>query len=220
MCNLALLIELTMRTTHRAKLPLVSAILLIVAITHAHCLHATAARRTTAGKIVERARLEATRRVQYDAGYQSIPYPGGDVPADRGACTDVIVRALRAAGKDLQVLIHQDKVANPDRYPRYSGRRGADANIDHRRVPNHLAFLKKHGKKLPIGLAGSDLATWQPGDLVYVKLPSGLDHCGVISDKRNAEGIPLMIHNLSVAAEEDVLGKWRIVAHYRFPFQK
>jgi uncharacterized protein YijF (DUF1287 family) len=171
----------------------------------------------TAQKIVERARQEAARGVRYDAEYRVIGYPGGDVPADRGACTDVVIRALRAAGKDLQALIHRDKLDHSDLYPRYSGQRGADKNIDHRRVPNHLVFLRRYGKRLPAGITGRDLATWQPGDLVYVKLPGGLDHCGVISDRKSAGGVPLMIHNLSVAAEEDVLGRWKIVAHYRYP---
>jgi uncharacterized protein len=172
---------------------------------------------TNARKIVERARAEVTNGVRYDASYRSIRFPGGDVPAGVGACTDLVVRALRAAGHDLQVLIREDKKARPGRYPRYSGARGVDTNIDHRRVPNHLAFLKRHAKKLPAGFQGRDLATWQPGDLVYVKLESGLDHCGVVSDRKNAAGVPLMIHNLSISAEEDVLTRWKIVAHFRYP---
>ena len=173
--------------------------------------------RPTAQKILERARLEVTRGVRYDASYRVMSYPGGDVPSDCGACTDGVVRALRAAGKDLQALIHEDKVRSPSRYPKYSGQKGADKNIDHRRVPNHLVYLGTYGKKLPLGLSGDDLKTWLPGDLVYVKLPGGLDHCGVISDRKSAEGRPFVIHNLSVAREEDALTNWKLVAHYRYP---
>jgi uncharacterized protein YijF (DUF1287 family) len=173
--------------------------------------------RTAANKIVERARLEVTRGVRYDAAYRVVAYPGGDVPVDRGACTDVVIRALRAAGKDLQVLIHQDKVRNADRYPYYDGQGGTDKNIDHRRVPNHLVFLRRFGKNLSTGLDGAKRATWKPGDLVYVKLPSGLDHCGVVSDRLNREGLPLLIHNLGTAEEEDALRRWKIVAHFRYP---
>ena len=170
---------------------------------------------TTASKIVERARLEVTRGVRYDAQYRKIGYPGGDVPEGLGACTDVVIRALRAVGRDLQQLIRDDKRRHPDQYPRSRGT--LDPHIDHRRVPNQLAFLRRFGTKLPIGLTGADLKSWKPGDLVYVKLPSGLDHCGVISDRVNENGVPLMIHNLGQAAEEDVLGSWKIVAHYRYP---
>ena len=173
-----------------------------------------------ATKIVESARLEVRRQVRYDASYNVIAYPGGDVPQDVGACTDVTVRALRAIGRDLQVLIHHDKASHPGRYRRYPGQSGTDTNIDHRRVPNQIAFFRGHAVSLPTVISGPSLTTWQAGDLVYVKLPSGLDHCGVISDRRGPSGRPLVIHNLSVAAEEDVLGSWKIVAHFRYPRQK
>lgn len=172
--------------------------------------------RTAAEKIVNRAKMEARRHVSYDAAYVSIPYPNGDVPTDRGACTDVIVRALRNAGCDLQRLIYEDKKRNADRYPKYAVNR-ADYNIDHRRVPNHIAFLRRHGLPLPTDTTGEAARTWKPGDLVYWKLPVNGDHCGVLSNDLNSDGLPLVIHNLGGARQEDCLTSWRIVGHYRYP---
>jgi uncharacterized protein len=172
--------------------------------------------RTPAEKIVNGAKMEARRRVSYDAAYVSIPYPNGDVPADRGACTDVVIRALRNAGYDLQKLIYEDKLRNPGAYPRYSIRR-ADHNIDHRRVPNHIAFFRRHGTELPTSVDGEAAATWKPGDIVYWKFSNNLDHTGVVSNDLNDQGLPLVIHNCNEARQEDCLTAWRIVGHFRYP---
>jgi hypothetical protein len=171
--------------------------------------------RTAADRIVNRAKEEARRGVIYDAAYRTLSYPGGDVPADRGACTDVVVRSLRAAGIDLQQRIHEDMVAHYDRYPHNWDIRRPDANIDHRRGVNHIAYFRRHAKALPIDLNRADLPAWQPGDIVYWKLGNNLDHCGVISNVRNAEGVPLVIHNIGQARQEDCLSAWKIVAHFR-----
>jgi uncharacterized protein len=170
-----------------------------------------------ADKIVARAREEVLRSVTYDAEYRTISYPGGDVPAEKGACTDVVIRAFRAVGYDLQRLIHEDMRRNFSRYPQSYGLKRPDHNIDHRRVPNQMTFLRRHGKVLATGTTGAAAVSWKPGDIVYWKLDSGLDHCGIISDRKGAGGLPLVIHNLSAAAEEDRLATWRITGHFRYP---
>ncbi len=100
-------------------------------------------------------------------------------------------------------------------YPRREKR--PDSNIDHRRCPNQIWCFKKHGKTLTNKVSLEALKHWQPGDIVYWKLDSGLDHTGVLSDRRNANGEPYVIHNLGRCAEEDVLTSWKIVGHYRYP---
>lgn len=171
----------------------------------------------TAQKIVAGAREEVRRGVTYDASYVKMPYPGGDVPADRGACTDVLVRALRYAGHDLQKLIHEDMRRHFRLYPTRYGLRRPDPNIDHRRTPNHMVFLRRRGRSLPLATSGAAAATWKAGDLVYWRLPNGMGHCGVVSDRNRADGLPLVIHNIGGAAEEDVLTAWEITGHSRYP---
>lgn len=153
----------------------------------------------------------------YNASYRKLSYPGGDVPQGEGACTDVVVRALRGAGKDLQQLIHEDMRANFGLYPRLWSLNRTDRNIDHRRVPNHMTFFRRHGKSLPLGLSGKDLATWLPGDIVCWKMEGGKWHTGVISDGIGPSGLPLVIHNAFNCVEQDYLTAWPIVGHYRYP---
>lgn len=162
----------------------------------------------SAGKIVAGAMAQLARPALYDASYRSIPYPNGDVPADRGACTDVVIRALRRAGYDLQRLIHED-IRRGVTYPRLGKR--ADANIDHRRVPNQARFFRRFGSSLRLD------RDWRPGDIVAWKLPSGLDHIGVLVGERGPSGNWMVVHNLAQTAKEDVLGAFKIVGHYRFP---
>jgi len=178
--------------------------------------------RTTPDRIVNGAKGEVLRGVRYDAAYRAIPYPNGDVPSDRGACTEVIIRALRAAGFDLQQLIHEDMVSDFSAYPNLWGLRAPDSNIDHRRVPNHLAFMCRRGQVLPRSTAGASAAAWQPGDLVYWRLPiSGATHCGVVSNDRGRSGLPLVLHNIGPAAtQEDCLDRWEIIGHFRYPPQR
>ncbi len=174
--------------------------------------------RTVAERIVNGAKAEVIRGVKYDASYATLPYPNGDVPADRGACTEVIIRGLRNAGYDLQQLIHDDMAVDFSAYPKLWGLSAPDSNIDHRRVPNHLVFMRRHGLELPCSTAGRDLATWQPGDLVYWRLPSGHTHCGVISNDRSRSSLPLVIHNIGpVASQQDCLTAWKIIGHFRYP---
>ncbi|MBS1719244.1 MAG: DUF1287 domain-containing protein [Armatimonadetes bacterium] len=164
-----------------------------------------------AEKIVAGAKAQLSAPAFYTQRYYSIPYPNGDVPKNRGACTDVVIRALRAAGKDLQKLIHED-MKRGIRYPRQGSR--PDPNIDHRRVPNQAFFFKRFGKTLPCGL---DSPTWKPGDFVYWKLGGKVDHIGVLVDHVGPSGHYMVVHNLSKTMMEDVLGEWDIVGHFRYP---
>jgi len=170
---------------------------------------------STADKIVAGARRQLISPAMYTGGYYRIAYPNGDVPGDRGACTDVLIRSLRNAGYDLQKLVHEDMRKNFSSYPRRESK--PDPNIDHRRVPNLIHFFHAYGRKLPGVVTPATLATWKPGDLVFWKLDNGLDHCGVLSDRKNALGVPLVIHNMQMTREEDVLTAWKIVGHYRYP---
>jgi uncharacterized protein YijF (DUF1287 family) len=173
--------------------------------------------RPVAAKIVAGAKAEVRRGVRYDASYRLIAYPMGDVEADRGACTDVVIRSLRHAGFDLQALIHADMRRHFALYPHRYGLSRPDANIDHRRVPNHLVFFSRYVRALPTATDGSAASTWQPGDLVYWRIPGGPLHCGVLSDVYDGRGMPLVIHNMGQAREEDCLTAWPIVAHFRYP---
>ncbi len=166
-------------------------------------------------KIVEAARAQVGD--EYDASYRTMSYPGGDVPKGRGACTDVIVRAFRAGGMDLQKLIHDDMKAHFRVYPNSWKMSRTDKNIDHRRVPNHIVFFKRFGKELPIGTTGAALKTWQPGDIVEWKFDNGLWHTGIVSDGIGPRGLPLVVHNAWQCVEQDALDEWEIKAHFRFP---
>jgi len=166
-----------------------------------------------ADRILSGAKAQLVKPAQYTGAYYRISYPNGDVPADRGACTDVVIRALRHAGYDLQRLIHEDSKRVV--YPRIGKKH--DRNIDHRRVPNQRRYFERHGVSLTTKTGRGDLRQWRPGNFVFWKLPGGLDHVGIISDRKNAQGLPLVIHNIWQTAEEDVLMKWKIVGHFRFP---
>jgi len=173
--------------------------------------------RTAADRIVNRAKDEARRNVDYDASYQRISYPGGDVAADRGACTDLVIRSLRAAGIDLQKRLHEDMAAHYDRYPHDWEPRRPDTNIDHRRVPNLMVYFKRHARTLTNRTDNESLSTWHPGDIVCWSLGGGLYHCGIISNVVNSKGVPLVLHNIGKARQEDCLTQWQILAHFRCP---
>ena len=156
--------------------------------------------RTGADWTVIGARDEVLNGTRYDASYQVISYPGGDVSADRGACTDVVIRALRRADIDLQQLIHEDMARNFSAYPQKWGLTEPDANIDHRRVPNQMTFLARHATVLTCQVEGH-LDEWQWGDIVYWRFNNGDEHCGIISDLKSPSGLPLVIHNAGIAVE-------------------
>jgi uncharacterized protein YijF (DUF1287 family) len=146
----------------------------------------------------------------YDPSYVKLRYPGGDVPRERGVCADVVVRAFRAGGLDLQQAVHDDMAAHFGAYPRMWGLRGPDANIDHRRVPNLMTFFTRRGKAMPLA------ASFEPGDVVAWRLPNGLYHIGVVSGRRGASDY-LVVHNIGEGTKnEDVLRAWTIIGHYRW----
>jgi uncharacterized protein len=151
----------------------------------------------------------------YDPAYVRLDYPGGDVPAERGVCADVIVRAFRYAGVDLQKLLHEDMLAHFAAYPKRWGLRKPDRNIDHRRVPNLLTFFARQGKTLAIT---NDSDDYLAGDVVVWDLGGGLVHTGIVSaDKTLLLGHPLVVHNIGGGAQlEDVLFAWKIIGHVRY----
>lgn len=167
-----------------------------------------------APELVRAARAQVGVTLRYDSRYARIPYPNGDVPMDRGVCTDVVIRAYRRLGVDLQKLVHEDISAHWDAYPHTWGMKGPDANIDHRRVPNLATFFRRHGETLS---TKTDPSLYQPGDIVTWRLDSGVPHIGIISDQRNAAGVPYAIHNIGYGTkEEDVLFGHGITGHYRY----
>lgn len=168
--------------------------------------------------IVAAARAQVGVTVTYDGSYRRLGYPGGDVPADRGVCTDVIVRALRTArALDLQRAIHEDVSAHRAAYPH--ARRWAnappDANIDHRRVLNQMVYFQRQGWSRPLATAP---AAYLPGDIVAWDLGGGVLHVGIVTDRKAPTGAPLVVHNIGAGArEDDVLFRFAIIGHYRPP---
>lgn len=162
------------------------------------------------------AALEITKdRVIYDPAYYSIPYPDGDVPAGRGVCTDVVIRTYRKLGIDLQKEVHQDMKANFGSYPKKWRMKRPDTNIDHRRVPNLQKFFTRKGKTLAVSDNSED---YKPGDIVTWKLPNGLDHIGIVVNKRSKDGKRyLIVHNIGGGqVVEDCLFAWKITGHYQY----
>lgn len=164
------------------------------------------------------AAIERTNHtVVYDGRYISIDYPGGDVPENIGVCTDVIVRAYRTLGVDLQKLVHEDMKQNFTAYPskRIWGLSHPDKNIDHRRVPNLQVFFDRHGEKLKISRVAED---YNPGNLVTWMLPGNLPHIGIVSDRVNEKtGNPMIVHNIGRGPQlEDMLFDYPITGHYRY----
>lgn len=168
-------------------------------------------------RVVIDAAMEQTRHaVTYDPTYTRIPYPGGDVAADRGVCTDVVIRAYRKAGIDLQKEVHEDMRRAFSAYPKIWGLTRPDTNIDHRRVPNLMTFFRRKGASLPVSRNPSD---YRPGDLVTWNLTSGVPHIGVVVDAKSADGARrLIVHNIGAGPQlEDVLFAWTVTGHYRYP---
>lgn len=163
------------------------------------------------------AAIERTHHsVRYVSEYVRLPYPGGDVPADTGVCTDEIIRSYRAVGVDLQKEVHEDMLRNFSAYPNRSRWRLAhpDSNIDHRRVPNLMVFFQRKGETLPITNHASDYA---PGDLVTWDLGGNVPHIGIVVDQRGRSGGYMLVHNIGQGPQmEDVLFNWRITGHYRY----
>ena len=169
-----------------------------------------------ADRLVAAALKQVGVTLTYDAAYSRLEYPGGDVPRERGVCTDVLVRAYRdGLGIDLQVLVHEDMRRAFSAYPALWGLKKTDRNIDHRRVPNLQAFFKRAGAALAISEKGED---YLPGDIVSQMLPGNLPHIGIVADDRSSDGSrPLVVHNIGAGARlEDVLFSYEITGHYRY----
>lgn len=153
--------------------------------------------------------------IKYVPDYVQIPYPNGDVPSNTGVCTDVIIRAYRKLGTDLQQLVHEDMKANFNKYPKIWGRKTPDENIDHRRVPNLMTFFKRKGESLPISNNGRD---YKPGSIITWNLSGGLTHIGIVVNIASTDGKrPLIMHNIgSGQIIEDCLLKYEITGHFHF----
>jgi uncharacterized protein YijF (DUF1287 family) len=150
----------------------------------------------------------------YDPSYVGLTYPGGDVPAAQGVCSDVVIRSFRAAGKDLQQLVHEDMRGSFANYPPLWGLERPDPNIDHRRVPNLMVWFERNACSLP---RSRDANLFEACDVVAWDLGNGLTHIGLVSDRTSDQGIRLVIHHLGKQPlEEDVLFRWRIIGHYAF----
>lgn len=155
------------------------------------------------------------QQVTYDPAYYVIPYPMGDVPPDRGVCTDVVIRAYRQLSVDLQQLVHEDMRAHFDAYPTRWGLSKPDPNIDHRRVPNLRAFFERKGASLPLTQRAAD---YLPGDAVTWTLPGGQPHIGLVVERVSADSLRYQIvHNVGAGQVlEDMLFEYSITGHYRF----
>lgn len=165
---------------------------------------------------LSRAALQLTKqKVSYDPAYFSIAYPNGDVPADKGVCTDVIIRAYRMLGIDLQKEVHEDMRANFVLYPKLWGLTRPDKNIDHRRVPNLMTFFSRHGEVKTISNKASD---YLPGDIVCWNLGGGTTHIGIVVDQKSADGQRnLIVHNIGAGQVlADCLFDYKIIGHYRY----
>jgi uncharacterized protein YijF (DUF1287 family) len=164
-------------------------------------------------RIVAAARKQIGVTKEYDPSYTVLAYPGGDVPLRTGVCSDVIVRALRGVGIDLQKELHEDMGRDFGAYPQKWGLKSPDKNIDHRRVANLMRFFERHQMTVPGKLDAPEM--YRPGDIVAWDLGNGILHIGLVSDK-SGKRAPLMIHNIGAGAvEEDVLLQYHIIGHYR-----
>ncbi|MDO5970934.1 DUF1287 domain-containing protein [Flavivirga aquimarina] len=159
--------------------------------------------------------LELTKqKVTYDPSYFSIAYPNGDVPSDKGVCTDVVIRAYRKIGIDLQKEVHEDMKAHFDLYPKIWGLKNTDKNIDHRRVPNLMTYFKRQGAEKEVTQNPDD---YKPGDIVCWNLRGAITHIGIVVNKKSNDGKRyLIVHNIgSGQVLEDCLFDFKIIGHYR-----
>ena len=167
------------------------------------CLVAAMVRGDPGNQLARAALAQVGVTTIYDSRYVKLRYPGGDLPKTHGVCADVIVRAFREIGVDLQVLVHEDMRRSFAAYPRMWGLRAPDANIDHRRVPNLMKFFDRRGKAVS--------GEFETGDVVAWRLPNGLYHIGIVT------GATSVVHNIGYGARsEDVLHAFRIIGHYRW----
>ena len=167
-------------------------------------------------KILENAHEQTKLTTRYTQDYYVIPYPNGDLPIETGACTDVIIRAFRNAGVDLQRQVHEDMAGNFGTYPKKWGLTKTDTNIDHRRVPNLQTYFERRGKARPVTV---DTKDYEPGDVVSWDLDGkGMTHIGIVSNLWNDRSKRyLIIHNIGRGTRaEDRLFEWKVTGHFRF----
>ena len=160
------------------------------------------------------AALDLTKqKVVYDPSYFAISYPNGDIPAGKGVCTDVVIRAYRKLGIDLQKEVHEDMKANFEKYPKNWGLTHTDKSIDHRRVPNLMVFFERKGQVKTISNKSAD---YTPGDIVCWNLGGGITHIGLVVNKRSTDGLrPLIVHNIGGGQVlADCLFEFKIIGHY------
>lgn len=150
----------------------------------------------------------------YDPAWVKIDYPNGDVPLETGVCSDVVIRAFRKSGMDLQKQVHEDMQKAWSEYPRRWGARSTDTNIDHRRVLNLMTYFGRQDKSLPVT---NDRAAYLPGDVVAWELSDGIEHIGILTNLSETNKNYLIVHNIGAGARvEDVLMAWKIIGHYRY----
>lgn len=165
-------------------------------------------------RLTTAARDQVGVTLTYDPSYAALAFPGGDIPRDRGVCTDVVIRALRDGWEiDLQLAVNRDMNADFAAYPATWGLTRPDRNIDHRRVANLATLFTRIGAELPLT---DEPTPYLPGDIVTWALPGNLAHIGIVSDRRTRDGTPLILHNIgSGAQEEDILFAYPITGHFR-----
>ncbi|MBE6418419.1 MAG: DUF1287 domain-containing protein [Akkermansiaceae bacterium] len=167
-------------------------------------------------RLPEAARRQIGITVDYDPSYVTLSYPGGDVAQESGVCTDVVIRAMRLLGLDLQKAVHEDMKRNFSAYPsrKIWGLKRPDKNIDHRRVPNLQTYFNRRGWSVAITQNPAD---YLPGDIVTCMLMGdSIPHMMIVSDRKNKEGVPLVIHNIGGGTqEEDELFSFTLTGHYR-----
>lgn len=172
------------------------------------------AQETLPTKLIKSARSQIGVTTHYDPAYVALKYPMGDLPADRGVCTDVVIRALRECGADLQELVHRDMKTNFAVYPKIWGLKSTDKNIDHRRVPNLMTYFQLRGFSQP---KSDDRNRFQPGDLVTCLVAQKLPHIMIVSDKKGTSGSWMVVHNIGAGTkEEDCLFDFPHTGHYRW----
>jgi len=162
------------------------------------------------------AALELTKqKVTYDPSYFSIGYPNGDVPAGKGVCTDVVIRAYRALNIDLQKEVHEDMKSHFGEYPNIWGMTTTDTNIDHRRVPNLMKFFERKGTVKPISQKAED---YQPGDIVCWNLGGAITHIGLVVNRKSIDKQRyLIVHNIGGGQVlADCLFDYKIIGHYSY----
>lgn len=170
---------------------------------------------TNAQRLVAAARRQVGVTLRYDPAYTVLAFPNGDVDRVKGVCTDVVIRAFRDAfALDLQALVNADMRANFGAYPKNWGLGRPDRNIDHRRVPNLATFWRRQKAAVPVTDVAAD---WRPGDIFTQMVGGRLPHTGIVSDRKNTTGTPLVIHNIGGGTrEEDALFAHPLTGHFRW----